>query len=183
MRNLLETQSILGGQKVEGLVFKNYSRFGRDGKVLMGKLVHKEYRELQAKSWKSRHPGQRDILQNLIAALRTEARWNKGVQHLREAGLLEQSPRDIGPLITEVREDTKKECEDYVREQLFKWYWPKIQRAVTAGLPEWYKGKLLEWQFEQQGPVVELKAPGIGTSPGGKEEDAQQNEEETEHAE
>ncbi len=38
---LLEKESILGG-KVEGIVVKNYARFGKDKKVLMGKYVSEQ---------------------------------------------------------------------------------------------------------------------------------------------
>ena len=41
--------------------------------------------------------------------VRTPARWNKAIQHLRERGLLEDSPRDIGLILREIPEDVLKE--------------------------------------------------------------------------
>lgn len=35
---------------------------------------------------------------------------------------------------------------------LYKYAMPKIARGVVAGLPQWYKDKLLEAQFAQQTP-------------------------------
>ena len=116
VRELLNTVSVLGGQKIEGVVIKNYARFGRDKKVLMGKFVSEAYKEVHASEWKHSNPNAGDIVQALIAQYRTPARWAKAVQHLRDAGLLEGSPRDIGLLFKEVPEDLKKECVEEIKE-------------------------------------------------------------------
>lgn len=148
---LLNEQSFLGGQKVEGIVVKNYARFGPDGKALMGKYVSEEFKEVHRKSWKDRNPGGRDILQRLVNGLKTEARWNKAVQHLRDRGELLGSPHDIGPLIAEVKSDTMEEVADMMRDQLYEWARDTVARGVAAGLAEWYKKKLLEGQFSEGG--------------------------------
>jgi hypothetical protein len=159
LRALLETVSILGGQKIEGMVIKpkNYDLFGRDHHVLMGKFVSEAFKEVHKKEWAgSKTPTNNDIIGILAACYGTEPRWNKAIQHLREAGTLEDSPRDIGPLMTEVPQDILKECEDEIKDKLFKWAWPQIRRVVTRGLPEWYKQKLLDKQFD---PVPVLAEP------------------------
>ena len=148
-RELLARNSVLGGQKIEGVVVKNYARFGVDKHVLMGKFVSEAFKEVHAKVWKMENPGAGDIVQQLGEKYHSAARWGKAVQHLREAGKLDGSPKDIGLLFAEVPEDIKKECEEEIKEVLFAWAWPKVRRAVTAGLPEWYKDKLLEQQFEK----------------------------------
>lgn len=145
--NHLEKESILGGQKIEGMVIKNYSRFGIDKKVLMGKYVSEAFKEVHAKEWKLSNPTKSDVVQSLIVGLRTNARWQKAVQHLKERGELTQSPKDIGNLIKEVREDISKECEDEIKQALFHWAKDQIMRGVTAGLPEWYKEELVKLQF------------------------------------
>ena len=71
-------------------------------------------------------------------------------QDLQERGLLEGSPRDIGALIKEVPADISKECADEIKDKLFAWAWPHIQRMTTRGLPEWYKEQLLKQQFERE---------------------------------
>ena len=149
IRSLLESVSCLGGQKVEGVVLKNYARFGLDKKVLMGKFVSEAFKEVHAAEWKAANPHGRDILEMLIDTYRTPARWAKGVQHLREVGLIEDSPRDIGLLFKEIPADVQKECADDIKERLFQWAWPRVQRGIMAGLPEWYKEQLLKRQFDQ----------------------------------
>ena len=147
---LLENESILGGQKIEGVVIKNYHRFGRDGKVLMGKFVSEKFKEVHNVEWKKANPQTKDVIQSLIDIFRTEARWQKAIQHLKEKGELEESPRDIGKLISEVHVDIKEECEEEIKQKLFDYAFPKIKRGVIAGLPEWYKKKLMEKQFEKR---------------------------------
>lgn len=147
-RGLLENVSCLGGQKVEGVVVKNYARFGKDKKVLLGKFVSEAFKEVHAKEWKASNPSNGDIILQITGTLKTAARWNKAVQHLREAGKLEDSPRDIGLLMKEVPVDVEKEEIDYIKEKLYEYAWPHIRRGVIAGLPEWYKEQLLAKQFE-----------------------------------
>lgn len=141
---LLSTPSFLGGQLIEGVVIKPELRnlFGLDKKLLMAKLVRDEFKELHAKNWKTMNPGQADIIQLLGQSLRSEARWQKAVQHLREAGRLEGSPKDIGALMKEVPADIEKEEKENIQAKLYRWAWPKISRIASAGLAEWYKGEL-----------------------------------------
>jgi hypothetical protein len=146
-RSLLDTVSCLGGQKIEGVVIKNYRRFGPDKKVLMGKFVSEAFKEVHASEWKSSNPTQGDILERLIESLRTPARWNKAIQHMRERGELEDSPRDIGLLMKEVPTDVEKEEADFIKQKLWEWAWPHIKRGTVRGLPEFYKERLLEQQF------------------------------------
>jgi hypothetical protein len=144
----LDKISILGKSKIEGVVIKNYNRFGLDKKVLMGKYVSEQFKEVHQKEWKESNPKQGDIVQRLITMYKTIARWNKAVLHLAERGELDNSPKDIGKLILEVKEDIKKECQEEIKEILYKWAIDNILRGATAGFPEWYKKELLEKQFE-----------------------------------
>jgi hypothetical protein len=144
LNELLETESCLGGVKVEGVVLKRYDAFTKDKKAMMGKYVSERFKERHAKEWKKMNPGMSDIIAVLQQELRTEARWEKAIQHMAERGQLDNSPRDIGPLMKEVGQDVLKEEADHIREKLFKCAWPKIQRGLTRGLPEWYKQKLAE---------------------------------------
>lgn len=147
-KQLLETNSILGGQKVEGVVVKNYNLFTIEKKVAIGKFVSEIFKEIHGGEWRKSNPTTADIVDQLIGRLRTPARWQKAVQHLTEAGELEGSPRDIGSLIKEVPNDILEETEDEIRDTLFDHFWPKIRRGVTAGLPEWYKEHLLSRAFD-----------------------------------
>lgn len=144
LRDYLERDSFLGGTKVEGVVVKNYARFGVDHRPLMGKLVRDDFKERNAANWKKENHSSHDIVQLLSEQYRTEARWAKAVQHLTEDGLLEGSPRDIGKLMAEIPIDIQAECEDEIKEALWSWAWPNIKRGVTRGVPEWYKARLME---------------------------------------
>lgn len=151
LMNLMATTSILGGQKIEGIVIKNYARMGMDKKALFAKHVSEEFKEVHKKDWKERNPGQGDIIAVIGQSLRTPARWHKAIIHLREKGLLTDSPKDIGLLLKEIKEDTLLECSDMIKEQLFQWAIDNILRQVTSGVPQFYKEELLKKQFESKG--------------------------------
>ncbi|HYE57380.1 MAG TPA: RNA ligase family protein [Rhodothermales bacterium] len=147
LRALIDRVSCLGGAKVEGIVVKNYRRFGPDKKVLMGKHVGEDFKEVHKAEWSKANPTRGDVLEELIRIHRTPARWHKAIQHLAERGELETSPRDIGKLIPEVKADIEAECVDAIKEALWRWAKPHILRGATAGLPDWYKQRLIDKQF------------------------------------
>lgn len=144
----LDLESILGGCKIEGVVIKNYNLFTVDKKIAIGKYVSEAFKETNKTSWGKGNPVQGDILAQLITTYRTEARWAKAVQHLRDLGQLDDSPKDIGNIMKEVKADTLKESEDEIKDVLFKYFWSKLERAIIAGLPEWYKEQLLAKAFD-----------------------------------
>jgi hypothetical protein len=149
-RSFLQFDSILGGQKVEGVVIKpiDYNLFGVDKKVLMGKFVSEAFKEVHSHMWKADNPTTGDIVARLGADYGTAARWNKAIQHLSEQGLITDSPQDIGALMKEIPTDVKRECEEEIKEKLFTFAWPHIARMTTRGFPEFYKDRLLRKQFE-----------------------------------
>lgn len=147
-REMLDQTSCLGGQKIEGVVVKNYDRFGPDKKALMGKFVSEAFKEIHSRTWRENKPTNKDIIDRLIERYKTPARWNKAIQRLRDAGVLEQSPRDIGAIMRDVWPDIEKECKDEIVDTLYTWAAPRLRRGVTRGLPEWYKEQLLAQQFE-----------------------------------
>lgn len=149
LRKYLAVVSILGGQNIEGIVIKPLGpRYGPDKKLLMGKFVSEAFKEVHSKSWGESNPTNNDILSRLGEEYGTPARWSKAVQHLREVGRIEDSPRDIGPIIKEIPLDVLKECEEEIKEKLFKYAWPHVARMITRGFPSWYKVQLLAKQFE-----------------------------------
>lgn len=140
---LMDKESILGGSKVEGYVFKNYAQ-RNEGMPTFCKYVSEAFKEAHKLDWKKENPAGKDILVLLTSAFRTNARWEKAIQHLRDEGKLEGSPKDIGILMKEVQRDTKEECADLIKDHLFQWAWPHIQRGIVGGLPEWYNDKISE---------------------------------------
>ncbi len=147
IEELLDTRSILGDVQPEGIVIKNYHRFGRDGKAVFGKHVTEKFKEAHRTSWKNDNPNKGDIIQNIKEIYRTEARWHKAIQHLRDAGELTGEPKDIGPLMRELAADFHIECADEIKGMLWAAFRKDITRHISNGFPEFYKGLLLEKQF------------------------------------
>lgn len=137
----LTRTSVLGG-KVEGVVVKNYDRFGRDHKPLFAKLVSEEFRELHGHDWKMRNPNRKDIVASLIEHLKTEARWRKVISHFRDDGKLLDAPQDIGPLLHAINADILAEEGDRIKALLFDHFWKEISKGVTRGFAEFYKAEL-----------------------------------------
>lgn len=151
---LLERDSLLGGVKIEGIVLKNYSRFGLDKKVLMGKYVSETFKETHSKEWKASNPTMSDVVDRIIATLRSEQRWNKSIQRLRDSGQLENSPRDIGKLMKAVQEDIREEEQEFMAKKLLEYAVPRILRASVGGLPEFYKRTLVDSVIPSECSVI-----------------------------
>jgi len=151
LNQLLELESVLGGQKIEGVVIKqaNVNKFDHAGKALMAKFVSERFKEIH--QGKQRNPRSKpaDVVQALIESVRTPARWEKAVQHLREDGKLTGTPKDIGLLIREVQSDVSTEAEEHIRDTLFNHFLKPVLRGSVTGLAEWYKARLVEAQFEE----------------------------------
>lgn len=146
LKSLLKSTSFLGDSLIEGIVIKNYERFGTDGKCLMGKFVSEKFKEAHKEAWKQSNPCNVDILQLLTAKYRNENRWKKAVGHLRDSGALSGEPKDIGPLLNRAKTDICEECADEIKEALWHWAKDKICRGAVAGIAEWYKEQLLQNQ-------------------------------------
>lgn len=142
----LELESILGGPKVEGVVAKNYNQTVLIGSKVIpqfGKFVREEFKEKLNKTWTSG----KDKVQEFIDSFRTEARWHKAIQHLREQDLLTSEPKDIGPLLKEIQKDLLEEEELAIKEGLYKLFKDQVLRKAIAGFPEFYKEQLLNKAF------------------------------------
>lgn len=151
IRLLLDRESFLGGVKIEGVVVKNYSEvvvLTPDVilPIAAGKYVSEQFKEKHNKT----AYGKKEQNENLAAyfsSFKTEARWHKAVQHLRDAGTLELDPRSIGALIKEIERDLVEECQDEIKDHLWKEFRRQIIGTTTKGFPEWFKDKLLEGAF------------------------------------
>lgn len=148
IKELLNQISMLGGAKIEGIVIKNYQQFGADGKAQMGKFVSEEFKEIHAGDWRERHPTPGDCVEQLIAKYRSPARWQKAIQHLTEMGQIENSPKDIGIILAEIKRDTFEEEAYEIAAQLINWARPKIERGIVNGFPAWYKELLMKQAFD-----------------------------------
>lgn len=151
LRSMIDRESMLGGAKVEGIVVKNYVRQfllgGQPMPLMAGKYVSEAFKEVHRKSWGGEHTtkGGWELFK---MGYRTEARWDKAIQHLREAGQLTNSPKDIPLLMAEVTRDITEEEMETIKNWLWNNQGKELLRLAVAGLPEYYKTKLLERGFE-----------------------------------
>lgn len=145
-----ERVSYLGGQKIEGVVAKSYKSWLFMGEipqtVMSGKYVTEEFKEVHVKNWKKENTG-KGKLEVAMSQYKSEARWNKAVQHLRDNANLDGSPKDIGNLIKEVREDIIAEEKENIKDQLWEIYKNDFLATATNGLPQWYKESLVKGEI------------------------------------
>ena len=144
----LDKDSYLGNTKIEGVVVKSYQEYwiaDRLIPVMAGKYVSDKFKERHEKTWKAKG----NKLEAFLQSFRSEAVWNKGIQHYRDKGLITDSPRDIGGIIKEIQQDIVTENKEEVQKWLWKYFEPQIRRISTAGFPEYYKQKLLKETFEK----------------------------------
>lgn len=148
---LIERESYLGGQNIEGIVVKNYNQpffiSDRVFPVMAGKYVSEKFKEKHQNTWKKENTG-KGKWQVFCENFRTEARWEKAVQHLKESGNLEGSPRDIGGLIKEIQRDITEEEKDNIMEFLWRQFGGELLRGAIRGCPEWYKEELARGSFK-----------------------------------
>lgn len=142
LKSFLENISVLGAQKIEGVVIKNYSKFTLDGKLACAKIVSEEFKEIHGVEWKKNNPNKSDVVEMLIAKYGTEPRRRKAVQTLRDGGKLEGTPKDIGLLLKTVSNDILAECKSDLMEELFDHFWKDIARGINKDIPLWYKKEL-----------------------------------------
>lgn len=142
IKEFIKRESYLGKAEIEGIVIKNYDRFTIDKKVMMAKYVSEAFKEKHIKGWKQGNKSPSGMIESIINNLKTEARWNKTIQHLRDNNVLIDDPKDIGPLMKELNVDTLKEESDYIKEELFKYAWPKIAQGISKGFAQYYKDLL-----------------------------------------
>lgn len=149
--SMLDRESFLGGQKIEGVVVKNYEKpfllGGQPIPVMAGKYVSEAFKEVHGKTWKGENTG-RGKFDLFKDGFRTEARWRKSVEHMRDNGELENDPRDIGKLIKAIQEDIAEEEMDNIKNFLWREFGKEITRYAVKGFPEWYKEQLVKKSFE-----------------------------------
>lgn len=137
----LGRESFLGGPPIEGVVVKNYVPRYR-----AGKFVTHRFREVRALD------GRGGVLDQLIRAHRTSARWEKAAQHLEARGALKYDHGDFIPLREEIVRDILAECSETILQAL-----PVALRnmdnlnavavGATEGIKEWWGRELIRRQL------------------------------------
>lgn len=147
VKKYMEGVSVLGTAIKEGVVVKNYNQKAEfNGQVYpltALKYVSENFKEVHSSNpdWTPA----KDKRLELMESYRTEARWLKAVQRLKEqSNVLEGIPKDIGQLIPSVIKDVVEEEKENFKEELFKIHEKDWKSTMVRGLPEWYKQYLLE---------------------------------------
>lgn len=143
--SLVDGTSYLGGSDREGIVVKNYKDWEYLGRlhytVMSGKFVTEKFKEVHTADWKKLNTG-KGKLDAIMDQYLSEARWQKAINHLRERGELDGSPRDIGPLIKEIQADVIEEEKEHIKAQLWSLFGDDFTRRAISGFPQWYKEEL-----------------------------------------
>ena len=163
LATLFEVESILGVEKIEGVVIKNYQWPAFLGSLVIpsfGKFVRQEFKERHAKDWGPKF-SHGDKMALYMESFRTEARWMKAIQHLRDSGELQGSPKDIGALLKELEKDFIEEEKENVKAKLWELNKEDFLRKIRAGFPEAYKNYLAHKSFD----VVQTEGDIIANVP------------------
>jgi hypothetical protein len=156
-------ESQLGGVKVEGVVVKNYFQVHPEAETskapVTAKIVAPAFKEKRASI--PGNPGKvgvTDIVEKLTNCLRTEARWLKAIQHLREAGKLVNDNKDIGPLCKEIQADILAEETDWIKQRLFDEFSKQILNGTVVGFAQFYQKLLADGPSVYQETVINSEA-------------------------
>jgi hypothetical protein len=145
------------GEAFEGIVIKNYAQKDPYDErcPLIAKLVCEEFRELAGvKQW-IQGPG---ITTQLGDALRTDARYFKALQHLRENCVeFKNTPEDIPMLAEEVKRDIVDEELDMILDRLWDAERSKYKKSVKS--VEEFKMEL--WETHKN-PILKKATSDIG---------------------
>ena len=140
LEEIIDRESFLGGAKIEGIVIKNYQQRNRHGNPLFAKYVSNQFRELNTKAWKPKN--KRNIAEEIIDILNSEARFRKVYRRLLEEGELTGELKDIEKLLRAFKQDVLEEEIDWIKDMLWEAHKGYIMKKLGRGLPEWYKSIL-----------------------------------------
>lgn len=144
---LIGSPSYLGKCNMEGVVVKNYNKpfllGGQPIPVMCGKYVSEQFKEVHRAGWTGEHTG-RGKWETFKDSYKTEARWMKAIQFLRDSGELTETPKDIGKLISRTMQDIEEEEKETIKNFLWQEFGKDVLRSSVHGLPEFYKMHLLK---------------------------------------
>lgn len=143
LKPYLKARPLLGGEKIEGIVVKNYHQTYDPkyswwvGAPLVGKWVNSEFREVNDKNWKQMKKA--ETIDWVVSRYLTEARLAKSVQHLRDEGRLENTMSDLKYLLPEFAKDILEEEGEAIKEILFKMFKKKLSHKANSFVATTYK--------------------------------------------
>lgn len=137
---------------IEGVVLKPVVPiYGEDAKPTYTKVVSAAFRELHAGNAEYKTDKKAAVIDRIAEECSTLPRWQKTRARLAEEGKLVGDPRDLQYLIVELQNDIAVECEEHIKDQLYKNFKKKILGAAVRGFPEWYKSELAKDVFAEAG--------------------------------
>lgn len=146
VKELLNRESYLGGQDIEGVVVKNYKPWMFMDRiiypVMAGKFVTEKFKEVHQRDWSKLNTG-KGQLGAIADKYRSEARWHKAVMKMKEEGRYTQSVKDIGELIKIVRADLVLEEKENIKNDLYRALGEDVIKHSVFRLPQWVKEQLL----------------------------------------
>ena len=94
-------------------------------------------------SFKSATDKGEDFIKELGEGLRSEARWRKAYQHLREEGA-EIDDIDVPTLIREVQADIEKDEREDLKERMWQHFRPLLLKQSVREISTWWTSVLSE---------------------------------------
>lgn len=143
VEELLGKESILGGPEAEGIVVKSYRDYMIGGQwipLMAGKFVTEKFKEVHGKNLEYKSGKHKTAV--LFDRYKTEERWAKAVQFMRDNGDLLGEPKDIGGIMKRVNQDVEEECMQEIKDALWDIYRKDFIKNSTHGLPQWYKEQI-----------------------------------------
>lgn len=141
--------SYLGGANIEGVVLKSYKTLRERepyfGEPISLKNVRQEFKEINREINKKDTP-----LNCIVSKYKTNARWEKAINHLKEQGKLTYELKDLSFLINEAYEDLIKEEGSQIKEDLFALTEREFKTNFIRGLPDYYK----DWLIKNKNEVI-----------------------------
>lgn len=154
IKDLFVIDSILGKEKIEGVVIKQYDVFYNSGyqagMPVFIKFVRPEFKERNKETWKSMD--HKNYLQEIVDDLSNPNRFLKAYIHLNERGEIQNKLQDIAKLVPEIKADIELEEKERLKEIWWKANKDDILRAVCKRVPAWYKNKLID-EFDTNSAV------------------------------
>lgn len=136
LEKLLDTPSKFGPM-MEGIVVKNYELPGKYSPIMVAKLVREDFKEVMRQRPTKGKDNDTKIAE-LFECYRTEARWDKAIQRVRETGADMTNRAVIGDLIRGLITDIIEEEEDRIKDALWLALKKDFERTVTKGFVDYF---------------------------------------------
>ena len=152
LQDWLNSLSYLGNEHIEGFVIKNYAKEqfigGQLLPLMQAKFVSERFKERHKVAWPTNNKSPLVAIGEMV---RTQARWEKAIQKLKDAGEWEQHPRDIGKALKHLHMDIEEEDKEVLKDKLWNAFSKDLKRSATRGFPEAYKFYLATGEWKMTG--------------------------------